>query len=67
MWSETKLFPSALPDLVRPNVLDTTSGEIIIEARSLEIIEVLMEASSTDQDSRSVSELSRHCNLVAKQ
>ena len=34
MWSETKLVPSALPDLVRPNASDTTSGEIIIEARS---------------------------------
>ena len=58
MWSETKLVPSALPDLVRPNASDTTSGEIIIEARSLEVIEVLIEASSADRESRSVSELS---------
>ena len=29
MWSETKLVPSALPDLVQPNASDTTSGEII--------------------------------------
>ena len=42
MWSETKLVPSALPDLVRPNASDITSGEIIIEARSLEVIEVLI-------------------------
>ena len=33
--SENKLVPLALPDLVRPNASDTTSGEMIIEARSL--------------------------------
>ena len=67
MWSETKLVPSAFPDLIRPNASDTTFGEIIIEARSLEVIEVLIEASSADRESRSVPELSKDCNLVAKQ
>ena len=67
MWSETKLVPSALPDLVPSNASDTTSGEIIIEARSLEVIEVLIETSSADRESRSVSELGRDFNLVAKQ
>ena len=58
-------MPSDLPSFIRLRASDTTSAEMFKEARSSESIDNSMEERSKERDSRSESELSKDCNLVA--